>query len=195
MKRFVGWMTASARRSSTTTSPCTVAQRTICSRAAAAWARDALGDVGRGDDLPGAQPRAGVDQLDHQHRHPRPLLEVRRALASPPRWRAPRPSRPPPSASPPSASRCPCSRTTFDPAGLKERAAALEAQMGAPGFWDDPEAAAKVNSEYARTNRRLETYTSLETDTADLDGLVELAEEDEELAGELDETLASVEQR
>jgi peptide chain release factor 2 len=67
--------------------------------------------------------------------------------------------------------------------------------MGEPGFWDDPEAAAKVNSEYARTNRRLETYTSLETDTADLDGLVELAEEDEDLAGELDETLASVEQR
>jgi peptide chain release factor 2 len=67
--------------------------------------------------------------------------------------------------------------------------------MGAPGFWDDPESAAKVNSEYARTNRRLETYTSLETDTADLDGLVELAEEDQELASELDETLASVEQR
>ena len=53
--------------------------------------------------------------------------------------------------------------------------------MGEPGFWDDPEAAAKVNAEYARTQRRLETYKRLEADTADLDGLVELAEEDEDM--------------
>jgi len=67
--------------------------------------------------------------------------------------------------------------------------------MGEPGFWDDPEAAAKVNAEYARLQRRLETYQQLEADTRDLDGLVELAEEDPDLAAELDETLASVEQR
>ncbi len=67
--------------------------------------------------------------------------------------------------------------------------------MGEPGFWDDPEAAAKVNAEYARTTRRLETYTALEADTADLDGLVELAEEDEDIAGEVEETLVSVEHR
>jgi len=67
--------------------------------------------------------------------------------------------------------------------------------MGAPGFWDDPEAAAKVNAEYARVGRKLETYSGLESDTADLDGLLELAEEDPELAEELDETLQSVEQR
>jgi peptide chain release factor 2 len=67
--------------------------------------------------------------------------------------------------------------------------------MGEGGFWDDPEAAAKVNAEYARVQRKLETYEQLEADTGDLDGLVELAEEDEELASELDETLESVEQR
>ena len=67
--------------------------------------------------------------------------------------------------------------------------------MGEAGFWDDPEAAAKVNAEYARVQRKLETYEQLEADTRDLDGLVELAEEDPELADELDETLASVEQR
>ena len=67
--------------------------------------------------------------------------------------------------------------------------------MGEAGFWDDPEAAAKVNAEYARLQRRLETYEQLEADTRDLDGLVELAEEDPELAAELDETLASVESR
>jgi peptide chain release factor 2 len=67
--------------------------------------------------------------------------------------------------------------------------------MGETGFWDDPEAAAKVNAEYARVQRRLETFEKLEADTGDLDGLLELVEEDPELAAELDETLASVEQR
>ena len=67
--------------------------------------------------------------------------------------------------------------------------------MGEAGFWDEPEAAAKVNSEYARVQRRLETYEALEADTRDLDGLGELAEEDPELVAELDETLASVEAR
>ena len=67
--------------------------------------------------------------------------------------------------------------------------------MGESGFWDDPEAAAAVNSEYARLQRRLETYEQLEADTRDLDGLLELVDEDPELAAELDDTLDSVEQR
>jgi peptide chain release factor 2 len=67
--------------------------------------------------------------------------------------------------------------------------------MGETGFWDDPDAAAKVNAEYARVQRRLETFTGLESDTEDLDGLVELAEEDPELEAELEETLQSVEER
>ena len=67
--------------------------------------------------------------------------------------------------------------------------------MGDSRFWDDPEAAAKVNAEYARVQRRLETFEKLDADAADLDGLVELAEEDPELEAELEETLRSVEQR
>jgi peptide chain release factor 2 len=67
--------------------------------------------------------------------------------------------------------------------------------MGQPGFWDDPEGAAKVNAEYARVHRRLETFEKLEADVADLDSLLELADEDPELAGELEETLGSVEGR
>jgi peptide chain release factor 2 len=67
--------------------------------------------------------------------------------------------------------------------------------MGEPGFWDDPEAAAKVNAEYARANRRLTTFTSLQADVDDLEGLAELAVEDEDIAAELEETLASVEAR
>jgi peptide chain release factor 2 len=67
--------------------------------------------------------------------------------------------------------------------------------MGESGFWDDPEGAATANAEYARLQRRLETYEQLEADTRDLDGLLELVDEDPELAAELDETLDSVEQR
>src|SRR3954468_16713537 len=90
-----------------------------------------------------------------------------------------------------SASSSRSSRTTFDPASLRERIAALETQMGAPGFWDDPEAAGKVGAEHARLNRRLETYESLTRDVDDLDGLTELAAEDEDLAGGLRGTVAS----
>ncbi len=61
--------------------------------------------------------------------------------------------------------------------------------MGETGFWDDPDAAAKVNAEYARTNQRLETFTKLEADVGDLETLVEMAAED---GGDAD-TLAEAE--
>jgi peptide chain release factor 2 len=83
----------------------------------------------------------------------------------------------------------------LDPAGLKARLAALEEQMGAPGFWDDPEVAGRTGAEHSRLSRRVETFERLQADADDLEGLVELAEEDAELAGELEETLASVETR
>ena len=46
--------------------------------------------------------------------------------------------------------------------------------MGTTGFWDDTDAAAKVNAEYARLQRKLETYDKLAADAEDLDGLAEL---------------------
>jgi peptide chain release factor 2 len=67
--------------------------------------------------------------------------------------------------------------------------------MGAPGFWDEPEVAAKTGAEHTRTQRRLDAFTRLQADAADLEGLVELGEEDPELAGELEDAIASVEQR
>jgi peptide chain release factor 2 len=78
---------------------------------------------------------------------------------------------------------------------LSERANALEAEMGAPGFWDDQERAAGVSAEHARTTRKLETYRALERDVEDLEPLAELAEEDPELAIELEEQVAAVETR
>jgi peptide chain release factor 2 len=67
--------------------------------------------------------------------------------------------------------------------------------MSAPGFWDDQEAAAKVSAEQARAGRRLEEFRALETEVEDLVSLAEMAEEDEEIAGELEGQLAPVEQR
>jgi peptide chain release factor 2 len=59
--------------------------------------------------------------------------------------------------------------------------------MGAPGFWDDQERAASISAEHARTNRRLSVFRDLERDVDDLEPLAELAEEDPEIAAELEE--------
>jgi peptide chain release factor 2 len=67
--------------------------------------------------------------------------------------------------------------------------------MEAPGFWDDSEQAGKVSSEHASATRRLETFRALEGDVEDLEGLIELGEEDESLQGEVEEHLASAEAR
>ena len=67
--------------------------------------------------------------------------------------------------------------------------------MGAPGFWDDPDAAGQVGAEHRRVTRRLETVEALNADVEDLEGLAELAEDDPGIAGELEDAFASVESR
>jgi peptide chain release factor 2 len=67
--------------------------------------------------------------------------------------------------------------------------------MGAPGFWDDQEQAAKTTAEHARASRKLSQYRELERDVEDLGPLAELAEEDPELAGELEEQVSGVQRR
>jgi peptide chain release factor 2 len=84
---------------------------------------------------------------------------------------------------------------TFDPDALAKRAAELEARMGEPGFWDDQAGAAKVSAEHARTSKKVESFAGLQADVDDLEGLVELAVEDPEMAAEVEEQLVSVEQR
>ena len=67
--------------------------------------------------------------------------------------------------------------------------------MGAPGFWDDQEHAAKVSGDHARATRRLSSFRELESDVHDLEPLAELAEDDPEIAPELEEQIAAVQQR
>jgi peptide chain release factor 2 len=86
-------------------------------------------------------------------------------------------------------------RTIFDPVSLAERAGALEDEMGVPGFWDDQERAAKVSAEHSRATRKLAVFRELESDVEDLEPLAELAEEDPEIAAELEEQIAGVQRR
>jgi peptide chain release factor 2 len=67
--------------------------------------------------------------------------------------------------------------------------------MGEEGFWDDSERAAAVSAEHARASRRLEAFNALRGDVEDLDGLVEMAEEEQSLQAEVDEQIASVGER
>jgi peptide chain release factor 2 len=67
--------------------------------------------------------------------------------------------------------------------------------MGEPGFWEDQERAAEVGSEHARASKRLALYRELEGDVEDLGPLAELAEEDPEIARELEDQIRSVQER
>jgi len=67
--------------------------------------------------------------------------------------------------------------------------------MQRPGFWDDQSAAAEISAEHARAQRRLAGFRQLSRDVDDLDELAELAADDEEMAGELQQQLNSVEER
>ncbi len=77
--------------------------------------------------------------------------------------------------------------STFDPASLKARQDELEAAMGAPGFWDDQQQAARISTEHARMTRRLERYERL---NAEVEEARELFELDPSLEDELRAQLA-----
>jgi peptide chain release factor 2 len=52
-----------------------------------------------------------------------------------------------------------------------------------------------VSAEHARATRKLDAFRVLEADAEDLEGLVELAEEDPSVAGEVEAQIASIEER
>ena len=61
--------------------------------------------------------------------------------------------------------------------------------MEAPGFWDDQQKAARISSERARVQRKLETMGSLESEVAELDSMLELADEEPEWRDELERSV------
>src|SRR3954463_2519856 len=96
-------------------------------------------------------------------------------------------------------------RRGFDADALRARADDLEAQMQAPGFWDDQQTAAKVSAEHARATRRLEAWRKLVGEIEDLAALAGMAgegpcgadgvEEAPSVADEVEQSLAAVEAR
>jgi len=76
---------------------------------------------------------------------------------------------------------------TFDPDGLRRRVAELEEELGAPGFWDDQQNAARVSAEHARLTKRLERYERL---TRDYEDARELYAMDGDMAEEIAASIA-----
>ena len=67
--------------------------------------------------------------------------------------------------------------------------------MGAPGFWDDQERAAKVTSEHVRASRRLDALAELEAEADELETFEELAAEDASIAEELEDRREALDER
>jgi peptide chain release factor 2 len=67
--------------------------------------------------------------------------------------------------------------------------------MQKPGFWDDQASAAEISARHARTQQRLEDFGKLVIDIGDLEEYAEFAADDEKVAAELSDQIASVEQR
>ena len=67
--------------------------------------------------------------------------------------------------------------------------------MQKPGFWDDQASAAETSARHARAQQRLEDFGKLVIDVGDLEEYAEFAAEDEKVASELSDQIASVERR
>ncbi len=80
---------------------------------------------------------------------------------------------------------------TFDPDGLAQRAAELEAKMGEPGFWNDQQAAAAISSEHSRVQRRLDRYERLRRE---YDDAKELLAMDGDMAADIQASLEPLEE-
>ncbi|HEY8369861.1 MAG TPA: PCRF domain-containing protein, partial [Thermodesulfobacteriota bacterium] len=85
----------------------------------------------------------------------------------------------------------------FDLEGKRARIEALDRLINAPTFWDDREAAEKVLRERSAAQADIEAYERLERERAEVEGLLEMAEEegDEAVARDLTGTLARLDEQ
>ena len=81
---------------------------------------------------------------------------------------------------------------------LNSKQAELEAEMSAPGFWDDSDHAAKVSGQHAATSKRVAGLTDIDRRVGDIAELIEFAREEgdaesaAEVKGEFEEVCASL---
>ena len=80
----------------------------------------------------------------------------------------------------------------LDPDAIKKELEALHESMGKEGFWDDVEAANKVNQRASQLERKLERFKKLISSGEDVETLMEMAEEegDDSLVPEIKQSLA-----
>ncbi len=83
--------------------------------------------------------------------------------------------------------------TLFDHAGKQSQAAAIEAKMAQPGFWDNQEAAQATIADLKALGAILKPLDEAIAAAADLQALVEMADEDPSLAGEVGSELDRLE--
>jgi peptide chain release factor 2 len=76
---------------------------------------------------------------------------------------------------------------------LRRSSAALGEEMSRPGFWDDPEQAKQVSAEFSRVEGRVRMLDALRARLSDAEELLELAEGEEQLVGEMSEELSRIE--
>jgi peptide chain release factor 2 len=81
----------------------------------------------------------------------------------------------------------------FDVEALRGRAARLSEEMSRPGFWNDPENAKRVSAEFSRVEGRVRMLEDLRSRLADAQELLDLADNDADLVGEVAEELGRVE--
>ena len=76
---------------------------------------------------------------------------------------------------------------------LRRSSAALGEEMSRPGFWDEPEQAKEVTAEFSRVEGRVRMLDGLRARLSDAEELLELAEGEEQLVGEMTEELKRIE--
>ena len=79
--------------------------------------------------------------------------------------------------------------------GYEREIADLEARSGEPGFWDDPQSAQREMRRLGELKARVGTWQEIGQQAEDLTGLVELVDDDAELAAEVERDAAGLAQR
>jgi peptide chain release factor 2 len=79
----------------------------------------------------------------------------------------------------------------FDIATQERRLEELEERAADPALWQDQDATTELQRERARIERQVEAFVTLEKTLGDAGELCELADEDDEIAGELDASLGA----
>jgi peptide chain release factor 2 len=85
--------------------------------------------------------------------------------------------------------------TVFDYAGKQKQIEEIEAQMSAPGFWDNQERAQETVGQLKSLRAIVEPLGSATQASSDLEVMLEMAEEDEEFAAEVSKEISDLEKQ